>query len=73
MTTPAVEFVEPSRGPDAESVARLHRIFLEDQILVYGGGWHGNALMLVPPLIIDEADLASGLDRIIALIGRDNG
>lgn len=67
----AVEFVEAGGAPDTKQVARLQRLCLDDQLMVYAGGWHGNALMLVPPLIIEEEDLGQALDRIVALIRRD--
>ena len=65
----AIEVVDALGNPDAEGIARLQRRCLDERLLVYGGGWHGNALMLLPPLIIDEADLDAALDRIVELIG----
>ena len=69
----AIELVDPEGGPDADRVAQLQRKCLDDHLLVYAGGWHGNALMLLPPLVIDETDLAAALDRIVALVGDDCG
>lgn len=66
----AVEFVRDDGGPDAGRVGRLQRACLEEHLLVYAGGWHGSALILVPPLVIDEADLGAALDRIVALVGK---
>lgn len=65
----AIEFVDAGCGPDPDRIARLQRRCLDAHLLVYAGGWHGNALMLLPPLIIDEADLGAALDRIVAFIG----
>lgn len=65
----AIEFVDEDGAPDADRVGRLQRRCLDEHLLVYGGGRHGNALILVPPLVIDEADLRKALDRILALVG----
>lgn len=67
----AIEFVREGGGPDADPVDRLQRRCLDEHLLVYAGGWHGNALILVPPLIIDEADLDAALDRIVAIVADD--
>lgn len=64
----AIEFVDAGGAPDADRIARLQRRCLDERLLVYAGGWHGNALMLLPPLVIDEADLGMALDRIVALV-----
>ena len=65
----AIELVDEDGVPDADRVGRLQRRCLDERLLVYGGGRHGNALILVPPLVIDEADLGSALERIAALVG----
>lgn len=65
----AIEFVDEEGAPDADRVGRLQRRCLDERLLVYGGGRHGNALILVPPLVIDEADLRTALDRIVAFVG----
>jgi len=67
----AIEFVGDGSVPDAARAARLQRKCLDEHLLVYGGGWHGNALMLVPSLIIEEADLDSALERIVELVKND--
>ena len=64
----AIEFVREGGGPDADPVNRLQRRCLDEHLLVYAGGWHGNALMLVPPLIVDEADLDAALDHIVSIV-----
>ena len=69
----AVEFVDEEGAPDADRVGRLQRRCLDERLLVYGGGRHGNALILVPPLVIDEADLGTALERIVALVGDRDG
>ena len=65
----AIEFVDEKGAPDADRVGRLQRRCLDERLLVYGGGRHGNALILLPPLVIDEADLGMALERIAALVG----
>lgn len=65
----AIELVDEDGAPDADRVGRLQRRCLDERLLVYGGGRHGNALILVPPLVIDEADLGMALERIAALVG----
>ena len=67
----ALEFVRDGAEPDADRVARIQRMCLDEHLLVYAGGWHGSALILVPPLVIDEADLDSALDCVVALVGDD--
>ena len=67
----AIEFVGEGGGPDADRVGRIQRTCLDERLLVYAGGRHGNALILVPPLVIDEADLDAALDRIVALVRDD--
>ena len=67
----AIEFVGDGSVPDADRATRLQRRCLDEHLLVYGGGRHGNALMLVPPLIIEEADLDSALERIVELVRDD--
>jgi 4-aminobutyrate aminotransferase-like enzyme len=60
----AVELVTADGRPDAKAVRAVQRAALARDVLAYGGGWHGNALMLVPPLVIDPATLAAGLARV---------
>ena len=69
----AVEFVREDGSPDADRVGRLQRTCLDEHLLVYAGGWHASALILVPPLVVDEADLDVALDRIVALVGESCG
>lgn len=61
----AVELVGADGAPDPLAVRAVQRACLARDVLAYGGGWHGNALMLVPPLVVDSADLAQGLERVL--------
>ena len=65
----AIELVDEQGAPDADRVGRLQHRCLDEHLLVYGGGRRGNALILVPPLVIDESDLGMALERIVALVG----
>lgn len=56
-----IELVDAAGQPDKARVARLQRRCQENGVLVYGGGRGGSVLMLVPPLVISEVDLASAL------------
>jgi 4-aminobutyrate aminotransferase/(S)-3-amino-2-methylpropionate transaminase len=47
---------------DAEAMARIARIALENGVLVLTAGTYGNVVRLLPPLTIDDALLDEGLD-----------
>jgi 4-aminobutyrate aminotransferase len=63
-----IELVTEAGAPDAGAVVRLQRLAAEKGVLVYGGGRHANVLMLVVPLVIEEADLAYGLRTVANLV-----
>jgi 4-aminobutyrate aminotransferase-like enzyme len=49
---------------DAEAARQGQRALLERGVLVGRGGRLGNVIILAPPLVIEEDDLARGLDAI---------
>ena len=49
---------------DAEAARQGQRALLERGVLVGRGGRLGNVIILAPPLVIEEDDLAGGLDTI---------
>lgn len=57
----AVECVDASGAPDAARAGAVVAAARRRRVLAYRGGWYGNAVMLVPPLDITAADLATGL------------
>jgi len=69
----AVELLTASGKPDSDAVTRLQKAALDRHILIYAGGWYGNAVMFVPPVNIDRQVLADGLKTIAELIGQEVG
>ena len=67
----AVELLKPDGAPDADMVPQLQRKALEHRILIYAGGWHGNAVMFVPPITIGKEDLSAGLKQVADLIEQE--
>ena len=64
----AIDIVDETGQPDALAVHRLQRAALERNLLIYAGGQQGNSTMIVPPININEADLAWGLAELTELI-----
>jgi 4-aminobutyrate aminotransferase len=60
-----VELVDANGDPDGPRLKRLQRRCQDLGVLVYGGGWHGNVLMLVPPLVISSDELGEALDKVV--------
>jgi ornithine--oxo-acid transaminase len=54
--------LEPSMPP----ARRLAELLMEQRVLTKDA--HGHTLRLAPPLVIDDADLEWGLDRIVAVV-----
>ena len=64
----AIEFVRDraTREPDPARLSRAHARFLGAGLLTVPGGEHGNVLLLHPPLVLTESQLATAfriLDR----------
>jgi 4-aminobutyrate aminotransferase-like enzyme len=53
---------------DAEAAQDAQRALRERRVLVGRGGRSGNVLILAPPLVIDDDDLAAGLDTIAEVL-----
>lgn len=64
----AVDIVEKNGRPDARAVHLLQAAALECRLLVYAGGLHGNAIMIIPPINVSQRDLAWGLSELTGLI-----
>lgn len=62
----AVECADPGGSPDAARAASVVAAARARGVLVYRGGWYGNAVMLVPPLDIASGELTHGLDAVRA-------
>jgi len=50
--------------PDSDRAARVVRAARAAGVVVGRGGYHDHVIKLSPPLVIDEADLITGLDRL---------
>ncbi len=59
-----IELITHDGAPDQSRVRAVQARCLRDGVLVYGGGWHSNVLMLVPPLVITAEELAEGLGTV---------
>lgn len=67
----AIELVRDrsGRAPAPEALGPLLAALLRRGILVVPGGRHENAISILPPLTISEAQLAHGLEAIDAALG----
>jgi len=67
----AVELVHPgSTDPDPGLAGRVVRACYEQGVVVLTCGSYGNVIRLLPPLVIDSALLADGLDVLTASLER---
>lgn len=57
----------------AERAERLQRICLDEGRLIYAGGRQGEAVMVVPPLIVARADLECAVERVVELATAELG
>lgn len=56
-------------GPDgAARAAAVQRMALREGLLLYGGGPDGQCVMLIPPLVIAEDDLAAACAAVVRLV-----
>jgi len=61
-----VEFVDPQTGaPDPAAVKRILKQCLDDGLILYPCGTHGQAIRFIPPLVVTRAELDLGLDIFI--------
>ena len=67
-----IEFADADGAPDAARAAALVGDARERGLLLYRGGWHGNVVMLVPPLTIESTDLEQACDVIGAMVRGPN-
>jgi len=67
----AIELVRPGTAdPDPELAGRVVRACYEQGVVVLTCGSYGNVIRLLPPLVIDPALLADGLDVLTASLER---
>jgi 4-aminobutyrate aminotransferase/(S)-3-amino-2-methylpropionate transaminase len=65
----ALEFVRPGTlEPDAETTRAVVRACHQAGVIVLSCGSYGNVVRLLPPLVIDDALLAEGLDVLVGAI-----
>ena len=64
----AIEVVEDRghREPDAERVTRLLEAARDNGVLLGRGGLWGNVVRIGPSLLIDEAEIGEGLEKLSA-------
>jgi 4-aminobutyrate aminotransferase-like enzyme len=67
----AIELAEPDGQPAAARTAAIVRRLREHGIIVGRSGYDDNVIKLSPPLVIDEAELAGGLDQVGAAIAAE--
>ena len=66
----AVVFCDGNGQPDPAGAELVQRRLREQQMLVYGGGRHGECGMLLPPINLPRAVLRDALSRLLAQIER---
>jgi 4-aminobutyrate aminotransferase len=63
-----IDIVNFAGLPDGECLKTIQQRGLERGVLLYGGGWFGNTLMLVPPLTISEPEMRLAEEAITATL-----
>jgi len=66
----AAELADLPGLPASKQVARMARTLRDRGIVMGTGGYDGRVLKVAPPLNIDEADLARGLETMCEVIGQ---
>jgi len=61
----AFELVDERGAPDPARTSRIARRLRARGVVMGGGGYANNVLKVAPALIIDEADLRSGLEKVV--------
>jgi len=64
-----IPFVDADGRPDGERAGRVARAARAAGVVVGRGGYHDDVIKLSPPLVIEESELASALDRLAEVIG----
>jgi 4-aminobutyrate aminotransferase-like enzyme len=65
----AIEFAAPPDSSAGKFASTVSARLRENGVVMGGGGYDGEVLKICPPLNIDEADLAAGLDKVCRVIG----
>jgi 4-aminobutyrate aminotransferase-like enzyme len=62
----AIEIVEDpeTKEPDKERTAALMEASREEGVLIGQGGLHGTVIRLGPSLLITEAEIAEGIEKL---------
>ncbi|APU14389.1 MULTISPECIES: aspartate aminotransferase family protein [Actinoalloteichus] len=58
----ASEFVESDGSPAPDTANRVHRAAADLGLLLLTCGPHGNVVRMIPPLVVDEAQIDQGLE-----------
>jgi 4-aminobutyrate aminotransferase-like enzyme len=59
-----IDIVDFAGRPDGERLKAMQHRGIERGVLLYGGGWYGNTLMLVPPLTISNQEMRRAEEAI---------
>jgi len=63
-----IDIVDSAGRPDGERLKAIQHAGLQRGVLLYGGGWTSNTLMLVPPLTISELEMRRAEEAIAATL-----
>jgi 4-aminobutyrate aminotransferase/(S)-3-amino-2-methylpropionate transaminase len=67
----AVELVRPgTRDPDPDATRRIAQLCHQQGVVVLTCGSYDNVIRLLPPLVIDQALLADGLEVLAGAVGQ---
>ena len=67
------EFVDREGTPDADLVSDIQTACYERGVLVWTGGYEGNVLRLIPPLVLTREQAETGLDVVSEAIREATG
>lgn len=59
-----IEFQDSAGNPDGARAGRVVQSLRRDGVVAGRGGYEDNVVKLSPPLVIDEAELMAGLDKV---------
>lgn len=68
----AVEFSKPNGKPDPELALQVLRYSVEQGLLLLPCGTSGNVVRFIPPLIVDDSQVAEGLEMFSHAVERLN-
>lgn len=63
-----IEITDASGAPARALAASISRRLRDRGVIMGAGGYAGNVLKVQPALVVDEADLRAGLDKVVAAL-----